>query len=285
MTMRPAPRSLTWRRRRDAAWRLLALCCACALTLGPFLWLLSTSLKGTGEVLQGTGMTLWPQEPTLANYRQVWDSQPMLRSFITSLTVAVLAVGCNLGLCSLAAYPLARMKFPGRSWVFVGLLATMMMPFQLLMIPLYDLAISLGLHNSTLGLVLPHACTAFGIFYLRQAFLAVPAALEEVALMEGVGRLRLWWHVLLPLVRPSLATLGVFSFVAVWGDFLWPLILLDDPRHYTLPLGVNRLVNAFSLDWRWVAAGAMMSLVPILVVYAFSQRFFIEGALKGALKA
>ena len=103
--------------------------------------------------------------------------------------------------------------------------------------------------------------------------------------MEGVGRLRLWWHVLLPLVRPSLATLGVFSFVAVWGDFLWPLILLDDPRHYTLPLGVNRLVNAFSLDWRWVAAGAMMSLVPILVVYAFSQRFFIEGALKGALKA
>ena len=118
---------------------------------------------------------------------------------------------------------------------------------------------------------------------MRQAFLSVPRALEEVALVEGVSRLRIWWHVMLPLVRPSLATLAVFSFVAVWGDFLWPLVLLDDPQHYTLPLGVNRLLNAFSLDWRWVAAGAVLSLLPVLLVFAFSQRFFIEGALKGAI--
>jgi len=278
-------RSIAWRRRQDAALRYAALVLATAITVGPFLWLLSTSLKGPGEVLQGSGMSLWPQSPTLENYRQVWASQPMLRYLMNSMTVSLLAVGCNLLLCSLAAYPLARMKFAGRSWIFIGLLATMMMPFQLLMIPLYDLAMSLGLHNSTLGLILPHACTAFGIFYLRQAFLAVPQALEDVALMEGVGRLQLWWHVMLPLVRPSLATLAVFSFVAVWGDFLWPLILLDDPQHYTLPLGVNRLVNAFSLDWRWVAAGAVLSLIPILMVFVFSQRFFIEGALKGAIKA
>lgn len=284
MTHVHSPRSMTRRRRRDAGLRYAALLMASALTVGPFLWLLSTSLKGSNEVLQGSGMSLWPQNPTLHNYAQVWASQPMLQYLLNSLTVAALAVSCNLLLCSLAAYPLARMNFRGRSWVFTGLLATMMMPFQLLMIPLYDLAISLGLHNSTLGLVLPHACTAFGIFYLRQAFLAVPQALEDVALMEGVGRLQLWWHVMLPLVRPSLATLAVFSFVAVWGDFLWPLVLLDDPQHYTLPLGVNRLVNAFSLDWRWVSAGAILSLMPVLLVFAFSQRFFIEGALKGAIK-
>lgn len=258
---------------------------ATLITTGPFLWLLSTSLKGTGEAIQGSGMSLLPEQPTLANYLQVWDTQPMWAYFINSLMVSTLAVGCNLLLCSLAAYPLARMRFVGRTGVFVALLAMMMMPFQLLMIPLYGLAISLGLQNSTLGLVLPHACTAFGIFFLRQAFLAVPPALEEVALMEGVGRLQLWWHVMLPLVRPSLATLAVFSFVAVWGDFLWPLILLDDPQRFTLPLGVNRLLNALSLDWRWVAAGAMMSMMPILAVFAFSQRFFIAGALKGALKA
>lgn len=278
-------RSLQSRRRRDTVWRLLALTVATLVTTGPFLWLLSTSLKGTGEAIQGSGMSLLPQQPTLANYQQVWNTQPMWAYFINSLMVSTLAVGCNLLLCSLAAYPLARMRFVGRNGVFVALLAMMMMPFQLLMIPLYDLAISLGLHNSTLGLVLPHACTAFGIFYLRQAFLAVPPALEEVALMEGVGRIQLWWHVMLPLVRPSLATLAIFSFVAVWGDFLWPLILLDNPQRFTLPLGVNQLVNALSLDWRWVAAGAMMSLMPILAVFAFSQRFFIAGALKGALKA
>jgi len=282
-----APRrgSLRARRRRETIGRLLALSVCALVTTGPFLWLLSTSLKGPAEAIQGKGVSLWPQQPTMVNYLQVWTTQPMWVYFSNSLMVSALAVGCNLLLCSLAAYPLARMRFMGRKLVFIGLLAMMMMPFQLLMIPLYDMAIGLGLHNSTLGLVLPHLCTGFGIFYLRQAFMAVPPALEEVALIEGVGRLQLWWHVMLPLVRPSLATLAIFSFVAVWGDFLWPLILLDEPQRFTLPLGVNRLMNALSLDWRWVAAGAMMSLMPILAVFTFSQRFFIAGALKGALKA
>lgn len=278
-------KSLRARQRRDTIWRLLVLTALTLVTTGPVLWLLSTSFKGPGEAIQGSGTSLWPHNPTLANYLQVLNTQPMWTYLGNSVWVSALSVGCNLLLCSLAAYPLARMRFAGRTGIFVTLLAMMMMPFQLLMIPLYDLAIGLGLHNSTLGLVLPHACTAFGIFYLRQAYMAVPPALEEVALMEGVGRLQLWWNVMLPLVRPSLATLAVFSFVAVWGDFLWPLILLDEPQRFTLPLGVNRLVNALSLDWRWVAAGAMMSLMPILVVFAFSQRFFIAGALKGALKA
>lgn len=278
-------RSMSARHRRDQALRTVALLMATALTVGPFLWLLGTSFKGSAEATQGAGVTLWPQQATLENYRHVLDTQPMGDYLLNSLGVAALAVPCNLLMSSLAAYPLARMDFRGRSWVFVGLLATMMMPFQLLMMPLYDMAISLGLHNSTLGLVLPHACTAFGIFYLRQAFLAVPPALEEAALMEGVNRLQVWWYVMLPLVRPALATLAVFSFVAVWGDFLWPLILLDEPQRYTLPLGVNRLVNAFAMDWRWVAAGAMLSLLPILTLFVFCQRFFIEGALKGALKA
>ncbi len=275
------------RRRRelaDQALRFLALGLLVGLTVGPFLWLLSTSLKGLGENLYAFPPDLLPREPTLANYARVLDSQPFLSYLGNSALVATLAVAGNLLLASLAAYPLARMRFKGRGLVFGTLLATMMVPFQLLMIPVYELALALGLQNTVLGLVLPHACTAFGVFFMRQAFLSVPGALEDVALVEGVSRLRIWWHVMLPLVRPSLATLAVFSFVAVWGDFLWPLIITDDPARFTLPLGVNRLANTFSMDWRLVAAGAVFSLLPVLAVFIFSQRHFIEGALKGAVK-
>ena len=119
---------------------------------------------------------------------------------------------------------------------------------------------------------------------MKQAFEGVPRALEEAAVMEGVNLWRVWWFVFVPLVRPSLATLAVFTFIAVWGDFLWPLIIIDDPALFTLPLGVNRLSSTFSLDWRLVAAGAVFSLIPVLAVFAFSQRYFIDGALKGAVK-
>lgn len=266
------------------AARYAALLLLVLLTIGPFLWLLSTSLKGPEENIYAFPPRLLPEAPTLANYAAVMASQPFLKYLANSALVALLAVGCNLLLASLAAYPLARMRFVGRDAVFAVLLASMMLPFQLVMIPVYELAISLGLHNTRLGLIVPHACTAFGIFFMRQAYLSIPAALEESALMEGVGRLRIWWYVMLPLVKPSLATLAVFGFIAVWGDFLWPLILVDDPELFTLPLGVNRLANTFSMDWRLVAAGAVFSVLPILVVFGFSQRFFIEGALKGAVK-
>ena len=159
-----------------------------------------------------------------------------------------------------------------------------MVPFQLLMIPVYQLAVTLGLRNSFVGLLLPHACTAFGIFLMKQAFESVPRTLEDAAVMEGVSSFQIWWYVAMPLVRPTLATLAVFSFIAVWGDFLWPLLIVDEPSRFTLPLGVNRLSSTFSLDWRLVAAGAVFSLVPVLLVFAFSQRYFIDGALKGAVK-
>ena len=268
----------------DTALRMAALTLLIGLTVGPFLWLLSTSLKGAGENIYAFPPNLLPQEPTLSNYVKVFESQPFGTYLRNSVVVALISVTANLLLASLAAYPLARMDFRGRGIVFGVLLATMMVPFQLLMIPVYELALALGLHNTTLGLVLPHACTAFGIFFMRQAFMSVPRALEEVALIEGVSRLRIWWFVMLPLVRPSLATLAVFSFVAVWGDFLWPLIITDDPAYFTLPLGVNRLASTFSMDWRLVAAGAVFSIIPILLVFTFSQRYFIEGAMKGAVK-
>lgn len=263
----------------------LALLAWALVTIGPFLWLLSTALKGPGENLFASPPQLLPAEPTLSNFARVLESQPMFGYLGNSLQVALLAVLLNGLFASMAGYALARIDFRAKPLVFAALLASMMLPFQLLMIPVYQLALSLGLRNSLLGLVLPHACTAFGVLLMRQAFDSIPRALEEAAVMEGVGRFRIWAFVCLPLVRPQLATLAVFTFIAAWGDFLWPLILNDDPSTFTLPLGVNRLAGMFSLDWRLVAAGAVFSLIPVLAVFAFSQRFFIEGALKGAVKS
>lgn len=259
---------------------LLVLC----FTVGPFLWLLATALKSPTENIFAYPPVFIPAQPTLDNFFRVFDSQPFFTYLKNSLIVAALSVTLNLFFASLAAYPLARMQFKGRNFIFGVLLASMMIPFQLLMIPVYELAITLGLQNSYLGLVLPHACTAFGIFFMRQAFLSIPSAIEEAAIMDGVSRIKIWWYVLFPLVKPSLATLAVFSFIAVWGDFLWPLIIIDQPHLFTLPLGVNRLSSTFSLDWRLVAAGAIFSIIPILIFFTFTQRFFIEGAMKGAVK-
>jgi putative chitobiose transport system permease protein len=266
------------------ALRYLALSAWALITIGPFLWLLSTALKGSGENLFASPPQLLPAEPTLENFHRVLQSQPMFSYLGNSLQVALLAVAANLIFASMAGYALARIPFKSKPLVFAALLASMMLPFQLLMIPVYQLALQLGLRNTLLGLVLPHACTAFGILLMRQAFDSIPKALEEAAIMEGVGRWRIWAFVCLPLVRPQLATLAVFTFIAAWGDFLWPLILTDDPARFTLPLGVNRLAGLFSLDWRLVAAGAVFSLIPVLLVFSFAQRFFIEGALKGAVK-
>lgn len=264
--------------------RYAAIACVLLFTVGPFLWLLSTALKSAGENIFAYPPVLIPAEPTLDNFFRVMDSQPIFSYLKNSVIVAVLSVTLNLLLASLAAYPLARMSFKGRTLIFAVLLSSMMIPFQLLMIPVYELAIGLGLQNTYLGLVLPHACTAFGIFFMRQAFMSIPAAIEEAAIMDGVSRIRIWWFVLLPLVKPSLATLAVFSFIAVWGDFLWPLIIIDQPSLFTLPLGVNRLASTFSLDWRLVAAGAVFSIIPIMLFFIFTQRYFIEGAMKGAVK-
>jgi putative chitobiose transport system permease protein len=189
--------------------------------------------------------------------------------------VAVLTVCLNLLLCSLAAYPLARLDFRGRDGIFTAIVATIMIPFQIVMIPLYILTVQLGLKNSYLGIIFPAIASAFGIFLLRQAFQGVPKELEEAARMDGCSELGLWWCVMLPSVRPALVTLAIFVFIGSWSDFLWPLIVLDDPNYYTLPLGVASLAGTFSLDWRLIAAGSVISVAPILLFFLGMQRYIV----------
>ncbi|MEA5513226.1 carbohydrate ABC transporter permease [Nodularia sp. UHCC 0506] len=243
--------------------------------LFPLLWLISTALKSPTENILQSPPQLLPSQPTLNNFVSVWRSLPFTKYLYNSTLVAVLTVGLNLLFCSLAAYPLARLSFVGRNSIFIAIVSTIMIPFQIVMIPLYILTVQLGIRNTYLGIIFPSLASAFGIFLLRQAFMGVPKELEEAARMDGSSELGLWWHIMLPAIRPALVTLSIFVFIGSWSDFLWPLIVIQDESLYTLPLGVAKLAGTFSLDWRLVAAGSIISIAPVLLLFLFLQRYIV----------
>ena len=252
--------------------------------LTPLLWLLSTSLKGVAEDIFSSPPGLLPTQPSLQAYGTLFRQSPMGQYLLNSAMVSGFSVIANLLFCSLAAFPLARMKFRGRGMALALVVATILIPFQVVMIPLYVLMVQLGLRNTLVALILPNAATAFGIFLLRQSFLAVPVELEEAARMDGCSPVGEWWNVLIPAARADLITLGMLVFIGTWSDFLWPLVILDDPNLYTLPLGLQQLSSSFSLDWRLLAAGSIVSIVPVLLVFVLLQRFILPSASGDAVK-
>lgn len=241
----------------------------------PLLWLIGTSLKSPTENIFQFPPQLWPSQPTLQNFITVWQTNPFGRYLFNSLLVAGCTVVLNVLFCALAAYPLARLNFRGRDVIFALVLATILIPFQIVMIPLFILAVKLGLRNTYLGIIFPGIASAFGIFLLRQAFQGVPKELEEAARMDGCSELGLWWYVMLPSIRPALVTLAIFVFIGAWSDFLWPLIVVDQQEFYTLPLGVATLAGTFSLDWRLIAAGSVVSIAPILLFFLVMQQYIV----------
>ena len=250
----------------------------------PLLWLVSTSLKGPAEDIFTSPPALLPSQPSLDAYRRLFADSPMLAYIRNSAIVSGLAVIANLLFCSLAAYPLARMRFAGRGLVLALVVSTILIPFQVVMIPLYLLMVQLGLRNSLWALILPQAATAFGIFLLRQSFAGVPVELEEAARIDGCTPVGEWWNVMIPAARADLITLAMFVFIGTWSDFLWPLVILDDPTLYTLPLGLQQLSSSFSLDWRLVAAGAVVSILPVLALFIGLQRYILPSASGDAVK-
>ncbi|MEH2267865.1 MAG: carbohydrate ABC transporter permease [Nostoc sp.] len=266
---------LNWKKSRSQILMYVLLGAIALLMLFPLLWLISTSLKSPTENIFQSPPQLLPSQPTLNNFSSVWNSLPFGQYLYNSTLVSVLTVGLNLLFCALAAYPLARLSFVGRDWIFVAIVSTIMIPFQIVMIPLYILTVQMGLRNTYLGIIFPSLASAFGIFLLRQAFMSVPKEIEEAARMDGSSELGLWWHIMLPAVRPALVTLAIFVFIGAWSDFLWPLIVIQDENLYTLPLGVAKLAGTFSLDWRLVAAGSVIAIAPVLLLFLFLQRYIV----------
>jgi putative chitobiose transport system permease protein len=272
-TLRPAP-----------LLQLLLLILLAIAVLVPLLWLVSTSLKGPAEDIFTSPPSLFPAQPSLDAYGRLFRDNPLWTYIFNSSVVSFLAVVANLLFCSLAAYPLARMRFVGRGLVLALVVATILIPFQVVMIPLYLLMVQLGLRNTLMALVIPQAATAFGLYLLRQSFLGVPVELEEAARIDGCSKLGEWWNVMIPAAKADLITLAMFVFIGTWSDFLWPLVILDDPGLFTLPLGLQQLASSFSLDWRIVAAGSVVSILPVLVMFVLLQRFILPNASGDAVK-
>lgn len=262
----------------------LLLVVIAVVMLIPLIWLVSTAFKSSTENIFQFPPQLWPDQPTVQNFVRVWQTNPFGRYLFNSVLVAVLTVIFNLIFCALAAYPLARLEFWGRDLIFTATVSTIMIPFQIVMIPLYVLTVQLGLRNTYLGIIFPAIASAFGIFLLRQAFQGVPKELEEAARIDGCSELGIWWHVMLPSIRPALVTLAIFVFIGSWSDFLWPLIVLDQPEYYTLPLGVATLAGTFSLDWRLIAAGSVISIAPILAFFLVMQQYIVPSEVGSGLK-
>jgi putative chitobiose transport system permease protein len=268
---------------RDGAWYLVLTAMA-VITVFPFAWMFLTSIKGPTDPITSVPPQFLPNDPTIANYVKVWDSLPILSYFLNSTTVAVATGLLNMLVAALAAYPLAKMRFAGREFIFYLLLATLIVPAQLTYIPSFILAVNVFHYYDTLpALIFPNIVSAFNIFLLRQAFRGVPNELIDAARVDGAGEWRIWWSILLPIVRPSLAAVAIFTFVTSWNDFLWPSLMLHTPEGMTLPVGLAALQGFFSSDFRSIAAGVTMTVVPILLFFVVVQRYFVRG-LSGAVK-
>jgi putative chitobiose transport system permease protein len=272
------------RRRLETTFWYVVLISISVVTVLPFVWMLLTSLKGPQDPIFSVPPQFIPAHPTFDNYGKVLDTLPILSFFRNSIVVAVSVTLLSVLVTSLAAYPLAKMRFPGREAIFYVLLGTLIVPVQLTYIPSFILAVNVFHYDDTLlALILPNLASAFNIFLMRQAFKAVPNDLIEAARIDGAREIRIWWSVLLPIVRPSLATVAIFTFVTSWNDFLWPSLMLHTRDGMTLPVGLAALQGLFSSDFRSIAAGVTMTIVPILIFFIAFQRQFVRG-LAGAVK-
>jgi multiple sugar transport system permease protein len=227
---------------------------------------------------------LFPSSFHISNYPAAWNSVPFGDFFLNSAAYSLATVAGNLLFCSLAAYAFARIRFFGRELLFVVFLATLMVPFQVLLIPTFLIVKKLGLVDSVGGLIVPNLCTAFGIFMLRQFFRTLPIELEEAARIDGTSRLGILFKIVLPLSMPALATLGIIQFMWSWNDFLWPLIIIDTSSHAPLQLGLSMLQGAHSTQWNLLMAGTVMSQIPMLLVFLFAQRWFIRSIAYTGIK-
>ncbi len=254
-----------------------------ALTmLFPFLWTLSTSLQTTDTLLQ-LPPQLIPRSPSLDAYRELTEVTPFGRMVINSVIVAVVITAAQIITSALAGYGLARFEFKGRQALLLLFLATLMVPSQVTIVPLFVGMSRLGQLNTLHALVLPMVASAFGVFMFRQYFAQMPAALEEAAALDGASPWRTFWSVALPYARPAIATFGILAFMASWNAFLWPLFVARDEAAMTLPVGLASLHGRFETDWNMVMAGSVVTIVPVIVVFAIVQRHISSGLLLGGV--
>ncbi len=272
-----------WPLARRGLLHLLLITLALTM-LFPFFWTVSASLKGNDAVL-ATPPQLLPTSLQWDNYAAVARTIPLGRFFVNSLIVAVATTALQLLTCSMAAYAFARVRFRFRAPLFLVYLATLMVPAQVTLTPLFILMRLFGLTDTYAGLILPGVTSAFGVFLLRQFFMTIPRELEEAAFLDGASHWTVYARIILPLARSGLAALTIFSFMGSWNSFLWPLLVTSDQNLMTLPLGLSTLQGQYSTAWNQLMAGTVLSIIPIIIVYILAQRHFVEGLALSGIKA
>ncbi|MCO4696384.1 carbohydrate ABC transporter permease [Streptomyces sp. RO-S4] len=286
---RPVPARTRPRGRSRVRTPLLYVAASLGLLVmsAPFLWMALSAFKTRRDLTASPPVWL-PSEWTLSNFTALLDQLDMKRYFLNSLIVAVLVTLCNLLFCSMLGYALAKLEFTGRSKVFGVVLAALMVPGNLLILPLYVLMTKFGLIDTYAGLVLPFAAGAFGVFLMRQFMQSIPDELLEAARIDGAGEWYIFWRIVMPLVKPALATLTIFTFLGSWNNFVWPLIATNDPDKYTLPVALatfandpNRTVGGGN---GMLMAGSLLVVLPVLLVFVVLQRHFTQGIATAGLK-
>lgn len=271
-----------WKRKSQRILLFALLSLGAVSMIAPFLWMVATSLREPGKVF--LDHKVWWQEwiPTSfvwTNYFKVWQSKtvPFAMFYLNSVLVSVCITAGQVITSSMAAYAFARLHFPWRDKLFFGYLATMMIPGAVTMIPVFALLRYLGWIDTYKALILPGIFSAYGTFMLRQFFLTLPKELEDAAKIDGCSYFGIFWNIILPLSKPALATLTTFTFMGAWMNLMWPLIVVNTHTKYTLPVGLAYFQGLHETDWTLLMAASMMMILPILVVFLFNQRFFVEG--------
>jgi len=248
--------------------------------IGPFLWMITASLKEPGSIFsyQRPWWQDWiPTQFVWQNYVQAWNAVPFARFYLNSIFVSIAITIGQVVTSAFAAYAFARLEFPGRDKIFFAYLATIMVPGAVTMIPVFILLRTLGWIDTYKAVILPGIFTAYGTFLLRQFFLTLPKDLEDAAKIDGCSYFGIFWRIILPLSKPALATLTTFTFMGSWLNFMWPLIVLNTHKLFTLPVGLSYFQSLHHTDWTLLMAGSLMMILPILIVFIINQRYFVEG--------
>jgi sn-glycerol 3-phosphate transport system permease protein len=275
------------RPRRFDWWRLagyLAMLAVVVVIGLPVYWTLLAAFKETREIYS-LPVTWWPQQPTTANFPAAWQAAPFARYYLNSTMTTVVGSSLEIVLAITSAYALAFLRFPRKDLVFIVLLAALMIPAEITIVPNYLTIARLGWINTYQGIIIPGAAIAFGTFLLRQSFLALPREVLDAAQVDGAGHLRVLLSIVVPMATPSIVTMGMLSAVGKWNEFLWPLIVTNTTEMRTLPIGVYWLRNSEGLtNWGVIMAGSLFLIIPVLIGFLFAQRSIVDGIAAGAVK-
>ena len=266
---------------RFIAYLLLTLMAIAALM--PIYWMVTTALKGQASYLSQPP-EFFPAQPTIDNFSRMFANPNMARWITNSFIISLSVTGLNIFFASLAGYAFAKMNFPGKRWVFWAYMATMMVPFQVTMFPLFQLMVSFGWVNTYLALIVPAAALPYNVFLMRQVIQSLPSEILDSGRVDGASEFGLFWRLVLPMSTNGIAVMGIFTFVLTWNDFLWPLIILNTEEMRTLPLALATFQSSYETDYGLLMAGGTIMAVPMFIMFFFFQRYFLQGVTLGGVK-